>query len=349
MPASRKLLALLLLVGCGGDDSPASGEGAGDAESSTGSTVDADSTGDSASATRGSGDGSASTGAIACEADTPEYERIDVGEVTLNVARFGCGRPLVFLHGFPEFSFSWEVVTTALASDYAIVAPDQRGFNLSDIPPQVGDYRIDRLAADIVGLIDATTSEPPVLIGHDWGGAVAWMVAHEYPERLAGLVILNAPHPDVFARELADNPAQVEATQYMNFFVSRGAEAVLSAGDYGALLAAFEGALTDEQVARYQDAYAIEGALTGMLGWYRANIDEGPTPGPDWPAGVTVDVPTLVMWGMDDTALLPSNLDGLEDYVADLRKVEIDGATHWVVHEDSERVTTEIRTFVESL
>jgi pimeloyl-ACP methyl ester carboxylesterase len=277
-----------------------------------------------------------------------EETMIDVGEVSLHVARQGCGPVAVVLHGFPEFSFTWDAIGAMLADELTIVAPDQRGYNLSEVPATVADYATPHLVADIAGLIDQVSADPVVLIAHDWGGAVAWLVAHQHPDKLRGLVILNAPHPDVFARELADNPDQKNASQYMNFFINPQAEGILGANDYQGMISVFSGALTVAEESRYRAGYRASG-ITGMLSWYRANIEPGPTPGPDWPTNVTIDVPTLVVWAMDDTALLPGNLDGLEDYVTQLEIQRVEGSDHWITHRKPDVVADAIRRFAAAL
>jgi pimeloyl-ACP methyl ester carboxylesterase len=284
--------------------------------------------------------------ASACDPTRTESS-VDVGAVSLDVAFEGCAEDtIVFLHGFPEIAYGWAEVTGALADEFHTIAPDQRGYNTSDIPAQVTDYELDHLVADIAGLLDATVDEPIVLVAHDWGGPVAWVFTHLYPERVAGLVVLNGPHPDVFGDALANHAGQQQAASYMNFFISDQAEPFFSANDYANLIGIFDGALSADEETAHRAAYGQTGSLTGMLNWYRANIETGPMPKMGWPANVTIAVPTLVMWGMDDTALLPdANLTGLGDYVSDLDVRMIDDADHWVVHRQTATVIDEIRTF----
>jgi pimeloyl-ACP methyl ester carboxylesterase len=278
---------------------------------------------------------------------------VDVGEVTLEVTAQGCptagssgGPPtVVLLHGYPDFAVSWRPVLAALADRYQVVAPDQRGYRGSDAPAELEAYEATALAEDVRGLIDAVSDRPVLLVGHDWGGAVAWLVAHTYPERLAGLIIINAPHPDVFARELAENPDQLSAAGYMNTFLNPLAEDLLSANDYQLMMGIVGASLPADLHDYYRAAYARPGRLTSMLNWYRANVREGPTPAPNWPTDVTVAVPTLVLWGLDDTALLPGNVVGLDAYVPDLQVQELPGVSHWVVHEAPATVIAAIESF----
>ena len=269
---------------------------------------------------------------------------------------------IVFVHGFPEFWYCWKRQIPDFAQDYRVVAPDLRGYNLSDKPEGVDAYSIKNIAADLAGLIDALGDGPVVMVAHDWGGAIAWPFAAWYPEKLQQLVILNAPHPTTFARELMNNRAQQEASQYVNLLRSPKAETILSRDDF-ALMRQFAfgsmsdaAGLTDDDTAAYVEAWSQPGALTGSLNYYRAM----PGAPPDLRDGasaatppenvkvpeVHISVPTLVIWGEQDTALLPSLLDGLDAYVADLRIHRIPDASHWVQHEAADEVNRTIREFL---
>ncbi len=269
---------------------------------------------------------------------------------------------IVFVHGFPEFWYSWRRQIPEFAKDYRVVAPDLRGYNLSDKPEGVDAYTVKNIAADLAGLIDALGDGPVVMVAHDWGGAVAWPFAAWYPEKLQRLVILNAPHPTTFAREVLNNRAQQEASQYVNLLRNPKAETLLSRDDF-ALMRQFAfgsmsdaAGLTDDDTAAYVEAWSQPGALTGSLNYYRAM----PGAPPDLRDGahaveppknvkvpeIHIAVPTLVIWGEQDTALLPSLLDGLEAYVPDLRIHRIPDATHWVQHEAADEVNRTIREFL---
>lgn len=297
-----------------------------------------------------SGSGSSPTNTAAwsgpCPLDEPEFRRVDVGEVELNVACQGSGPTVVLLHGFPEFWRGWAGVMSELAGKYRLIAPDQRGYNLSDKPDGIEAYETERLVADAAALIEHVSSEPVILVGHDWGGAVAWPTASLHPELVRALVIANAPHPDVFARLLASSSDQQRASGYIDLFVSPQAETVLAGSDYGVLRGIFTGVLDDAELAHYRDAWAQPGALTGMLNWYRATFAN---PSPTVLENLYVEMPTLVLWGMRDVALLPLNLDGLEEFVPDLRVERFDDATHWIIHEETRAVASSIDRFVSSL
>jgi len=213
------------------------------------------------------------------------------------------------------------------------------------------------MVEDLRALADHLGRQKFVLVGHDWGGVVAWAFAIAHPERLERLVIVNAPHPAIFEREIRENPAQQNASRYMLTFRSPEAEAILSADNYARLIEVLSRDLGDRFTpadrAAYLDAWSRPGALTGGLNWYRA-AGVGPPAGGGAPAPslagdatrLTVRVPTLVIWGERDQALLTGNLDGLERFVPDLTIERISDGSHWVVHEHPERVNRLIRDFL---
>lgn len=290
--------------------------------------------------------------------------------ITLSCRSAGApGRPLlVFLHGFPEASFVWDELLLHFAQEanggYRCVAPDLRGFGGSSAPADVAAYRPRHLAQDIAALIALEGGRAECVVAHDWGGAVAWGLAAGHPACMARLLILNAPHPATFLRELQQSPAQQAASAYMNFLIRPDAEARLAADDYQRLWSFFTsmGAadgphawLTDGMKARYRAVWAQ--GLTGGCNYYRASPLRPPRPGPPHhdPAAadvvlprelVEVTVPTLVLWGMDDTALPAALLDGLDAYVHDLRVERIAGATHWIVHEQPDLVIARLAAFL---
>ena len=280
------------------------------------------------------------------------HESVEANGIRLHVARAGAGPLILFLHGFPEYWGMWRPLLERFgARGWCAVAPDLRGYNLSDKPAAVEAYRVKPLVADVLALAARYAKEKFVLVAHDWGGAVAWGVAIAHPERLSKLVVLNSPHPYVFWRELCASPAQREASAYMTLFRLAKAERVLSANGYARLLAWFPG-LDPDYRRGLLEAWSQPGALTGGLNYYRASPLYPPTaddPGPRKlqlkPEDFVVRVPTLILWGERDPALLTGCLDGLEALVPDLKLVRVPEATHWIARERTERVIAEIEAF----
>jgi len=284
------------------------------------------------------------------------HERVDGSGVKLHCAVAGdASRPLMlFLHGFPEFWAAWRRPMEHFAArGWLCVAPDLRGYNLSDKPEDVEAYKAKHLMADVLALgAHYAGGRKFVLVAHDWGGAVAWAVAIGRPEALERLVMINSPHPYAFWRELSNSAAQQKASEYMNVFRLPKAERVLSENGYRRLLAAFMH-LPEAWRAELVEAWSRPGALTGGLNYYRASPLYPPTADDLGakklhfkPEDFVVRVPTLVLWGDRDTALLTSLLDDLERCVPDLKLVRVPDASHWIVHEKPERVCREIEAFV---
>lgn len=286
------------------------------------------------------------------------HEHVECGGVRLHCARAGSGRLIMFLHGFPEFWGAWrKPIEHFAARGWQAVAPDQRGYNLSDKPQGVEHYRAKVLIGDIARLAAHYTREPFVLVAHDWGGGPAWGLAMAHPELLSHLVIVNSPNPYVFWREMVNNPAQQKASEYMLLLRAAKAERVLSENNYEKLwkfaFADISATAAPPDKAEYLQAWSQPGALTGGLNWYRASPLYPPTeadPGPKKlqfdPAQFQVRVPTLVLWGERDRALLTSCLDGLEAVVPDLKVVRAPECSHWIVHERPDLVCGEIERFV---
>jgi pimeloyl-ACP methyl ester carboxylesterase len=296
--------------------------------------------------------------------DKPMFKEqfVKVNGVRLHVVSAGKGPLILFLHGFPEFWYEWKNQLAEFGKDHHAVAPDLRGYNLSDKPEDLDQYRMSVLVEDIRALGDRFSHHKKfVLVAHDWGGAVAWSFAIAHPDYLEKLVIVNAPHPGVFSKLLTSDPAQQKASQYMLMFRSPAAEKTLSDNNYAGLVNAVLGAglkngvFTEDDKQAYIKAWSQPGALTGGLNYYRAN-KVGPPP-PDGkqistgnfavdPAALNVKVPTLVIWGEKDTALLTSNLDGLDQFVPSLTIKRIPDGTHWVIHEKAAEVNGYIRDFI---
>ena len=264
---------------------------------------------------------------------------------------------VLLLHGFPEAAFAWDGVMQALAPHARCLAPNLRGFEKSSSPAEVEAYRARHLMQDIEALIAHSGGPVDLLVAHDWGGALAWNLAAMRPELMKRLLIINSPHPATFLRELRANPAQQAASAYMNFLCRPDAEALLTENDFARLWPFFERMggktwLNDDLRARYREAWSM--GLTGGLNFYRASPLRPPAPSDPRVAQalqavqlpealVTSRVPTAVLWGEGDHALLPCLLDGLDRWVPDLRLTRVPQASHWIVHEQPERVVEEIR------
>jgi epoxide hydrolase 4 len=271
------------------------------------------------------------------------------------------GRPaLVFLHGFPEAAFVWDELLEHFArpgnGGYRCIAPNLRGYEKSSQPADVKAYRAKYLVQDIATLIRAQGAPIECLVAHDWGGAVGWNLANQLPELTKKLAIINSPHPGTFLRDLKSSPTQQAASAYMNFLIRPDAERLLREDDYRRLWAFFTqwgGAawLTDALKQQYRDVW--DASLTGGLNYYRASPLRPPRP--DDPAAaaitlphemLTVKLPTFVLWAMDDAALPPGLVDGLDEYVSQLALEKVEGASHWIVHERPQFVAQRLGNFL---
>ena len=267
--------------------------------------------------------------------------------------------PILFLHGFPESHRTWRAVAPVLAADFRVIAPDQRGFAGSDKPEGVDSYRTDRILEDLIALADALGLGRFTLVGHDWGGAVCWLAALRHPDRIRRLVIVNAPHPYLFQKSLIEDEAQRAASQYITAFrnplMEQGIEAMGLDAFYEKTFGGHAdlGRIPPEEKQAYLDQWGRPGALTAMLNWYRASEIVVPKPGEDADAPLwtklafpSIIVPTLVIWGLKDKALLPVQLDGLHLLIDDLRLVPVPDAGHFVPWEKPEPVIAAIRDFM---
>ncbi|MFV9507188.1 MAG: alpha/beta fold hydrolase [Oscillochloridaceae bacterium umkhey_bin13] len=280
---------------------------------------------------------------------TLRHDYVHVNGIRLHYVTAGQGPLLVLLHGFPEFWYAWRHQITALAEDFTVVVPDQRGYGASDRPNW--GYEVDVLVADLLGLIEALGHTNALLVGHDWGGAVAWAAAIAYPHRFTRLVIMNAPHPVVFGRHLRHNPVQQRRSWYMGFFLLPWLpELALSAADYTGLERLFRatarpGTFSEADLDAYKDAMSQTGALTAALNWYRSAGRAGAR-GLLSGRERQCRVPTLVIWGERDVALGAEMLDDLDEFVDDLQIVRIPEAGHWVQHEAPDEVTAALKAFL---
>ncbi len=289
-----------------------------------------------------------------------EHHYADVNGIRMHYVTSGSGKLILFAHGFPEFWYAWRAQLEEFGRDHQAVAPDLRGYNLTSKPEGVDQYRPKHLIEDLRALAAHLGAEKFVLVAHDWGGAVAWGFALAYPELLEKLIIVNAPHPGIFARLMHSHPAQQAASQYMRMFCTPEAEDILSRNGHQALTDIVlthglkRGYFDEADRRAYIDAWSQPGALTGGLNYYRASRLLAPAPGTPPPASelvldtaaLTVRVPTLVIWGERDTALTTANLDGLDEFVPDLTVRRIPDANHWVVHQKPDLVNSYIREFL---
>jgi epoxide hydrolase 4 len=271
------------------------------------------------------------------------------------------GRPvLLFLHGFPEAAFIWDELLEHFAraenGGYRCVAPNLRGYEASSQPAEVAAYRPKHLVQDIVALAQLEGAPLACLVAHDWGGAVAWNFANQFPQRTNKLAIINSPHPGTFLRALQTSPAQREASAYMNFLIRPDAEKLLREDGYRRLLGFFThwgpaSWLTESLQAQYRAVW--DSSLTGGLNYYRASPLRPAREGDPAANAVslphemlTVDIPTLVLWGMHDTALLPELLEGLDAYIPRLTLEKVPDGSHWLVHEQPALVAERLGAFL---
>jgi pimeloyl-ACP methyl ester carboxylesterase len=274
---------------------------------------------------------------------------------------------LMFLHGFPEAAFVWDGLLDHFSQPanggYFCVAPNLRGFEQSSTPADPKAYRAKHLVQDIAALVAqvAPGSQLEALVAHDWGGAVAWSVAATLPQLMKKLVIINSPHPGTFLRELQHSPAQQASSAYMNFLIRPDAEALLAEDDFRRLWqfltngkdpqAGTPAWLTDPVKDQYRAVWRA--GLTGGCNLYRASPLRPPRPEDPAAAAVTlppelltVRLPTLVLWAMDDIALPPALIDGLEAWVPNMQLERIPGASHWIVHEQPALVARALQNFL---
>ena len=281
--------------------------------------------------------------------------------VTLNVALAGdADAPaVILLHGFPESHRTWRGIVPLLEGRFRLVMPDQRGFAGSDRPQDVESYRTQIIVDDIFALAEALSIESFALVGHDFGGAAAWAAAIRGDPRLDRLAIVNAPHPVIFQKSLIESAEQRAASQYITAFRTPGFETAVELMGFETFFEKSFGAHVDlalipeTEKRQYIAEWSQPGALTAMLNWYRAATLVVPpplvtVPIPDWvlAAFPKVRIPTRVVWGMRDPALLPIQLDGLERLVEDLTVVRLPDAGHFAPWEAPEPVAEALQDFL---
>jgi len=278
---------------------------------------------------------------------------IETNGVKLHVMEAGPadGPMILFLHGFPEFWYAWRKQIDYFADrGYLVVVPDQRGYNLSDKPKGIAAYKIDELAKDAVGLIDFYKRDQIFLVGHDWGAAVSWWISLKYPERIKRLVIMNVPHPLVFRKHLFGNQKQMERSWYIFYFQIPGAvEAFAAANNYHwpvnlLVETSRPGAFTPEELEKYRAAFTQPDAFSSMVNWYRAALQAPSEP----PKNFRVTMPALVLWGVNDVAIIPEQADETMAFCDQGKLVKFEDCSHWIEHEEAAAINPMIADFFQA-
>ncbi len=278
-----------------------------------------------------------------------EERYIETNGIKLHTVLIGEGEPIIMLHGFPEFWYSWKNVMLGLKDEFRLIVPDTRGINLSDKPKGVENYKIKLLVDDIKDLAEALNLEKFILVGHDWGALISWYFAGLYPELLKKLVIISVPHPRLMQKVYAKSKEQRKASSYVFDLISPKAVEILRQNNYQMAreMGIFDNKNSfDEQ--KDLEAWSQPGSLEAGCNYYKALVNPK-TRG----AGVnewdgTVAVPTLVIHGMQDFAILPVTLEGLEDYVKDLKIIRSETSGHWIMDDSPELVISSIQDFIKS-
>lgn len=280
--------------------------------------------------------------------ETWTHDRVYTNGINLHYVTQGEGGLMLFLHGFPECWYSWRHQIPEFAKDHKVVAIDLRGYNDSDKPTEPSAYKMYELVADIKGVIENLGYQRCTLVGHDWGGAIAWNFADEYPDLLDRLIILNLPHPAKFSQGLR-TPQQLLKSWYIFFFqIPNLPEFLIQLNDYKLLETAFTGMAVRKEtfsaadISFYKDALAKRGALTAAIHYYRNAFQAGLIE-KSWSV---LEVPTLMIWGEEDTALGKELTYGTEQYVRDFQIRYIPNCSHWVQQEQPTLVNQYIREFI---
>ncbi len=269
--------------------------------------------------------------------------------VRLNCVLAGEGRPVVLCHGFPDHALGWAPQMEGLGRDHLVIAPEGRGVGRSQDGPDLASYRLERLVADVAEVVADLCPEPPLLVGHDWGGAVAWAFASAHADKIAGLAVLSAPHPAILAEALANDPAQQAASSYMARLRSPGAAAVLAANDFAVLRPILDeqvagGFMSAEERTQHLATWRRPGGLDGALNWYRAN-DFAQEPQVAAAFDRPIEAPVLLLWGSEDKALLPALAEPHRRLASRLSIDVLPGAGHWLQRERALEVNAALRRF----
>ena len=281
----------------------------------------------------------------------PRHRTFEIHGVRLHAVEAGPeGGPLVvLLHGFPEFWYGWrKQIEPLAAAGFHVVVPDQRGYNQSDKPRRISAYKIDALALDVVGLIEEAGETRARVVGHDWGGVVAWWLGARHPERIERLAILNVPHPQVMRKTLFTSSEQRKKSSYIFFFQLPGLpERVFSRNGFAYAVNALRsssrpGTFTDADLDLYREAWSQPGAVRSMIHWYRAALRSQSQAA----APLRVPVPTLLLWGAQDRFLGREMAQPSIDLCDEGRLEFFEDATHWLQHEEPEAVNRRLIEFL---
>lgn len=280
------------------------------------------------------------------------FRYIQTNGIKLHIAEAGeQGNPvLILLHGFPEFWYAWiHQIEFFAAQGFHVIAPDQRGYNLSDKPKGVKSYGLDTLCEDIIGLMDSEKVEKCHLIGHDWGAMVTWLLGMKYPERFYKIGILNVPHPTVMKRNLKEDKAQRKKSAYMFFFqIPFLPEYILQKNNFLYLVKTLKkrtkkGAFNDIELDIYREAWGQKGALTSILNWYRGMFRAAPARGKT----NKISIPAHIFWGENDYVLGRNLAEQSLKYLENGHLTFYD-ATHWIMHEIPEKLNKDLLKFLQS-
>ena len=280
------------------------------------------------------------------------HERIAGDGVDLHVVTAGKGPPIILLHGFPENWRSWRLQIPALAAaGFSVLAPDLRGYNLSDRPAEQNGYRLNHLVADVAALVRSTGYARACVAGHDWGGIIAWTFASQHPELVDKLVILNAPHPKIYLEKIRYLPQMARSWYVLFFLLPRLPELVLSAGNYRAIRNMFKRGpvrketFSDVDIGEYIVPLSQPRALNAALDYYRANLKMATLR--TFARSAPIDAETLVIWGEHDPALGIELLEGLDEVAPRVRIHRISSSSHWVQNEVPAEVNRLLIRFLE--
>ncbi len=302
--------------------------------------------------------------------DEIEEVYIETNGIKLHTVLIGSGKPLILLHGFPDFWYGWKNIMLGLKDQYRLIVPDMRGYNLSDKPEGRENYTLELLINDIKGLGESLNLGKFYLAGHDWGGPIAWAFAGMFPELLEKLILINGPHPLIIRDLIAKDDDQRKASSYIFEFLKPDSANNLMDNDFQILKAVLnmdfqnlagllrgsgiddisempkrEKTLSKFDEEKYVEAWSQPGAINAGLDYYRASVTEQLI-GNVWSG--EINVPTLVIHGMKDVALTPKILNGLDDYVKDLKIVKIENASHWVMVDAPDIVNSSIKNFIKN-